>query len=200
MSSQNCAVKGYEDSYEVSRDGKVFSKERLVKGTDGVTYPFGGKELKPSSNSNVEYLQVSLWKNNKGTSYYIHRLVAESFIPNPLNKPEVNHIDGNRLNNHVSNLEWCTSSENSIHAVKNGLRVYKNRLTKNDFLQCLMDVINGESYYSLSKRVPYKVPYLSTKLRRIARDNSLEDLLDESLLNQKRQRARLNGTKNIGKH
>lgn len=56
-------------------------------------------------------------------NFSIHRLVAESFIPNPDSKPQVNHIDGNRLNNEVSNLEWCTASENQIHCSKIGLRL-----------------------------------------------------------------------------
>ena len=55
-------------------------------------------------------------------TYKIHRLVAENFIPNPENKKEVNHIDGNKHNNHVSNLEWVTTSENRLHAFRTGLQ------------------------------------------------------------------------------
>lgn len=61
------------------------------------------------------YSQISLNKNNKGYSQYLHRLVAEAFIPNPENKPEVNHKDGNKLNNNDWNLEWSTRKDNIKH-------------------------------------------------------------------------------------
>ena len=67
------------------------------------------------------YEHVGLWHNGRRHNCKIHRLVAEAFIKNPLNKPEVNHIDGNKVNNCVKNLEWCTSSENTRHAMATGL-------------------------------------------------------------------------------
>jgi hypothetical protein len=78
-------------------------------------YP--GKELKLQKGTN--YLHVSL--NSRERVFTVHRLVAETFLPNPENKPQVNHKDGNKLNNHVSNLEWVTASENMKHAYKNKL-------------------------------------------------------------------------------
>ena len=188
-------IKGYEGLYEVSDTGFVRSLDRELLGRDGYIYPYKGRILRTNLNKQVIYPQVSLWKNNKGSYFYIHRLVAQAFIPNPNNLPEVNHIDGNRTNNHVSNLEWVTSSENSFHAVQTGLRTYTHRLTKEEFVDCLWDVIQGESYASLSQRVPYKVPFLSVKLRKIAKELNLEHELDESLMIQRIERARINGAK-----
>lgn len=192
-------VKGYEELYEVSDTGEVRSVDRVLSVTNQKERLFKGRVLLQTMNKQVQYKQVSLWKENKGTSYYVHRLVAEAFIPNPESKPEVNHIDGNRQNNHISNLEWVTSGENSLHASKTGLRVYTNRLTKAEFLDCLYDVINGESYQSLSSRIPYKVPFLSTKLRALAKEFNLETELDESLYIQRVNRARVNGNPHLRK-
>lgn len=189
-------VVGYEGLYEVSEQGHVRSLDRTILGNDGITYPFKGKILRPTPNPQTNYLMASLWKNNEGTSFYIHRLVATSFVPNPHSKPEVNHIDGNRQNNNKCNLEWVTSSENSFHAVQTALRVYTNKMTKEEFYDCLNAVINGESYQSVSTRTPYKVPFLSTKVRKLTKELGLEGELDESLKNQRIIRARLNGAKN----
>ena len=81
-----------------------------------------GKTLVPTLASNG-YHHVHL-RTNEGQIkiVYVHRLIAEAFIPNPDNKPIVNHIDGNKLNNDASNLEWVTASENNFHAYKNGLK------------------------------------------------------------------------------
>lgn len=81
------------------------------------------KELKTYIN-NSGYVCIKLTKGGINKHRLIHRLVAETFIPNPDDKREVNHIDGNKLNNNVCNLEWVTSSENKLHALRTGLKTY----------------------------------------------------------------------------
>ena len=189
-------IKGYEGLYEVSQQGEVRSVDRRILGRDGVIYPFKGKVLQLNSHKDVEYLQVSLWKEGKGHHHYVHRLVAQTHIPNPYELPEVNHINGNRLHNWVNNLEWVSRKGNAQHAIHTGLKIYTNRLTFDEFYDCLLSVINGESYLSLSERVPYQVPFLSTKVRKVAKELGLENELDASLAIQKAKRARENGAKN----
>lgn len=106
------AIAGYNGLYEVSNTGKVRSNNYLGHGNQ--------KEL--SQWNNGGYLRVTLHKNGKTKKHLVHRLIAETFIPNPWNKPEVNHKDGNKRNNNVSNLEWSTRKENLDHADKTGLR------------------------------------------------------------------------------
>lgn len=104
-------------SYYVSDNGEVYSKKYHYRRNKDCHLI----KLKPIAQNNG-YYSVALWKNKKPTSILIHRLVAETFIPNPENKACVNHIDGNKHNNCVSNLEWNTYSENNLHAFKTGLK------------------------------------------------------------------------------
>lgn len=112
-------VIGYEESYEVSNLGNVRSFDRFIKCKKKVEYFlfFKGYPIKQKI-SFFKYLCVSLKKNQKHSMKAVHRLVAEAFIPNPENKPFVNHIDGNKQNNSIDNLEWVTHRENCIHATR----------------------------------------------------------------------------------
>lgn len=119
-------VKGYEGYYEVSTFGNVKRICSFRKnGASGYIQP--EKLLKKTFRSldfNV-YTCVHLSILGKSKVINIHRLVAEAFIENKYNLPQVNHIDGDKSNNYVSNLEWCTAKENSIHAVK-VIKIKKN--------------------------------------------------------------------------
>lgn len=98
-------IEGYEGLYQVSDFGRVkrVNTDRILKG-----YKITG-----------DYLGVKLCKNNIKSTQKIHRLVAEAFIPNSENKPQVNHIDEDKSNNMVSNLEWMTATENNNHGTRN---------------------------------------------------------------------------------
>ena len=107
-------INGFENKYQISNlgrvkslnNGKGFIRERILTNV-----------------LDKGYLMVCLCKNSKPKNYRNHRLVAQAFIPNPLNKPQINHINGIRNDNRIENLEWCTGSENMIHAFKTGLQV-----------------------------------------------------------------------------
>lgn len=114
-------IKGYEKLYAVTQDGRVFSYPRNWISSGGAKRSHNGIWLKLHQD-NRGYLHVRLRKDNRHKNFLVSRLVAQAFIPNPLNLPQVNHIDGNKLNNHVLNLEWCTNGENQKHAYSLGLR------------------------------------------------------------------------------
>ena len=123
------SIPGFPD-YEIGSTGQVRSwRGKPIKGGVGAR-PTQPKNLQPVARSG--YRGICLTAPSKKVSFVIHRLVAAAFIPNPDNKPEVNHIDGDKGNNHVSNLEWVTSLENSQHAIRLGNVALgeRNNLTK----------------------------------------------------------------------
>ena len=111
-------IKGYEGKYIISNYGEVISLPRLKQNNSKKQY-VEPKELSKNINSTNGYVYVFLCNNGKYRNIRVHRLVAEAFIPNPNNLPQINHKDGNKQNNKVDNLEWCTCQENIRHAIKN---------------------------------------------------------------------------------
>ena len=108
-------VVGYEGRYEVSNLGRVRSVDRQVKVRN--QYGFTGSRVYPGKvltpvHGRGDYLMLHLSKDNKATNFSVHRLVAFAFVPNPDNKPHIDHIDGDRHNNLPENLRWCTCKEN----------------------------------------------------------------------------------------
>lgn len=139
-------IQGYEWLYKVSNLGKVKSldRERMTRNQYGAvsTRIVKGKELVPFPTL-TGYLEVSLYANKERRNFLIHRLVAQTFIPNIKELLEVNHIDGNKSNNRVDNLEWCTNVENQQHAIRNGLRKVK-RVCQYDLNKELIKIWNNQ--------------------------------------------------------
>lgn len=110
-------IKGFEGFYQISSEGKIRSLDRYTKHKCGKIQFNKGKELKINTN-NKGYLYIMLYKNSKYKKFYIHRLVAETFLEQNEFKNEVNHKDGNPKNNNLENLEYVTHKENMIHMSK----------------------------------------------------------------------------------
>lgn len=110
-------IKGYEDYYEVDQFGRVFAKERTIHVTDHdreYDKHLPSRQMKQSVHTKG-YKTVTLTKDGVCTTKFVHRIVAEAFIPNPDDLPFVNHIDEDKTNNFVENLEWCTEQYNSTY-------------------------------------------------------------------------------------
>ena len=139
-------MRGYEGYYEVSNFGNVRSVSRNVMYEDGRVYRYRGTRIK-QHNDGRGYPMVSFNVNGKKSSVRVHRMVAETFIDKPYSKEplEVNHIDGNKENNRIDNLEWVTSSENTRKGYEIGLfdKARKNtseRMKNNHFRNKLIHV------------------------------------------------------------
>lgn len=122
-------VVGYEGKYKVSNTGLVKSCERKIRvyhrGYDG--FRVVKEQLMKTGINNMGYEWVSLRTNNKGKTCFVHRLVAQAFIPNPNNLPYINHKDENPLNNQVDNLEWCSPKYNCNFGNRN-IKISKKRI------------------------------------------------------------------------
>jgi hypothetical protein len=141
-------IKGW-DKYEITSDGRIFSLD--YRRTREI------KEMKPQINK-CGYKIIILMNNGKYKHFRLHRLVSETFIPNKKNKPFINHKDGDKLNNNVNNLEWCSKSENEQHAFRTGLKNHRgekhnqSKLTEKDVKLIRKYVKNvGMTYPTISK-------------------------------------------------
>ena len=142
-------IEGYDGDYLISNLGKVkslkYNKEYILKqGIDGSGYHF-----------------VNLYKNNISKMFFVHRLVSKAFIPNPENKPEINHKNGIKSNNQFSNLEWATSSENTKHAYYTGLMENTRKAVKHAWQTGLM---KNSKKNAIIAQEAHKKPIYSKKL------------------------------------
>lgn len=114
-------IKGFPN-YKIDKLGNVYSNYKPKTNITTDTW----RRLEPVLDKGIGYYLVTLCYEGKQKNKFIHRLLAESFIENPECKPVVNHKDGVKTNNSISNLEWCTVKENSQHAVSTGLTTYEH--------------------------------------------------------------------------
>lgn len=131
-------IKGFEGEYIITSNGQIFcsiNNKRMLK------------SIPTKKSTRIDkrgYEKVMLYKNKKGYCKQVHRLVAENFIPNPNNLPQVNHKDGNKLNNKVDNLEWVSCSDNIKHAYDTKLRNDKYKVGQYDKNGLLINTFESE--------------------------------------------------------
>lgn len=154
-------VVGYEGLYEVSSLGGVRSLDRIEAVPEGRhstswTRIRRGKVLRQRV-SNTGYLQTMLSKDGKSKNRLVHRIVAESFLPETKVKMEVNHKDGDRLNNNSLNLEWVTRRENALHSTRvlkknKGSQSGTSKLTEHDVLEIVSEYENGRTLTDIAAK------------------------------------------------
>ena len=138
--------------YEVSNLGNVKALTRRKNCNRG--YGMIKEHIMKQTTANSQYYRVPLTNNDHIKKYFlVHRLVATSFIENPNNLPEINHIDGNKLNNNLDNLEWCDREYNMKHAYKMGLNPSRKKII--EYVNSLEDRI--EKLEKIIKSMEYKV-------------------------------------------
>ena len=153
-------IEGFDGFYLISNLGRVKNKNGNIKS---------------SFKNEVGYIRIDLYKNNKPVKYYVHRLVAIAFIPNPESKKEVNHKDGNKSNNNLDNLEWNTSKENKAHAWDKGyysVDSYKGRNEKkfDESVVQEMNILHKNGYSE--RKIATKFGIGRTSLRRVLYANA----------------------------
>ena len=124
-------IDGYDGHYLISNTGVVKRLSYKTSRSDGTSRVLKEKTLKGKGNKRA-HKRVSLWKNGKSEDHYVHRLVANAFIPKVRDKNYINHKDGNPRNNSIDNLEWCTIAENNLPARRTGLNnnSFKVKITR----------------------------------------------------------------------
>ena len=170
--------KKINENYYVSDTGMIKSITRTKRGRSGLPCTIKEKILKLNKN-NSGYLIVGLHDDCKTKTCLVHRLVAMAFIDNPNNLKEIEHIDGNKLNNNVSKIRWCTSSENKLYAFELGLRrkFYglnngNSKLSDSDIEEIKNNYNNGIKQIDIAKKYNITQAYVSYVINLHRRNNN----------------------------
>ena len=143
-------IKGYEGLYAISSTGRVkrLARNRII--ATGVNKPLKEKMIKTFKGKHG-YIHVNLWKNGQMKQHRIHRLIMLAHTEKPQNKNVINHIDGDKTNNILENLEWCTPKENSHHAYTTGLAKGKQGIENSQGRLTSKEIIAIRELYSTGK-------------------------------------------------
>jgi len=160
-------------NYTISKDGVV-----------------RGNKIKTQTLGKNGYFYVTLYKNNTSKKFYIHRLLGLLYLPNPKNKRTINHIDGNKQNNKLDNLEWSTDSENIQHAHATGLNSGRSKITNAIRENLYFRFMCGETMYSISQDFPFNNVTVSNHIRRYVKQFKLEKTYQTEIKRQKFERQR----------
>ena len=166
-------------NYTISRDGTVTNIKT--------------QKPKKAWLGKVGYYYLDLYSNNKNTKIALHRLLALHFIPNPENKRTVNHIDGNKTNNTISNLEWATDSENIKHAYDNGLNFQERAITDADYEIILNKFFTGVNLTTIIKDYDFTLSTFSTHLVQYLTEHNLQEKFDIEKAKQTKLRTKQTG-------
>ncbi|WP_128000375.1 HNH endonuclease [Piscinibacter defluvii] len=147
-------VPGFDGQYSVTQDGRVWSRAREWVNGKGAPQSHDGMWLKPILDK-TGYLRVRISLGQRRHFPSVHRLVAMAWIPNPMALPQVNHIDGHKLNNRAENLEWCTQADNNRHAYAIGLNGPnpKRKLSDDAARSLRVRHANGETVTALAREL-----------------------------------------------
>jgi len=155
-------IQGYEGYYQISNLGRCKSLAKTVRGRRGA---LAERILKPQFNGHYYHLRLS--KDSICMMHLLHRLIATAFIPNPKNLPVVNHLDGDKLNNKVSNLEWTTIGDNTRHAINElgivlgGEKHHAAKLTEKKVKKIIELANTGLSHSKIAKMFSVSRPNIS---------------------------------------
>lgn len=160
-------INGYEGLYWIYPDGRILTRNWKNTGREAILRPATDKK---------GYKRVALMKDGKLSTHKVHRLVAINFIPNPSSKPQVNHKDGDKSNNHVDNLEWATNAENVIHAIRNGaIKIFNSdiKITSDEDVVKIRNMFNAGFN---KKEISVKLNITKERVNSIIRKRSFKHL------------------------